>query len=74
MYKDIVPRFGVRHSDKLEQTAYFVVANISNLTSYNKIANLVGVHENTVKEYLSFFEKAYLFFTTNRFAYSLKNR
>ncbi len=74
LYRDIVPRFEVRHANKLEEIAYFVMTNISNAVSYHNIGELAGTHENTVKEYLTYFEKAYLSFQVVKFSYSLKEQ
>ena len=74
LYRDIVPRFEVRHANKLEEIAYFVMTNISNPMSYHNIGELIGTHESTVKEYLSYFEKAYLSFQVVKFSYSLKEQ
>lgn len=74
LYRDIVPRFEVRHANKLEEIAYFVMSNISNPISYHNIGELAGTHENTVREYLSYFEKAYLSFQVAKFSYSLNEQ
>ncbi len=74
LYRDIVPRFEVRHANKLEEIAYFVMGNISNAASYHNIGEIAGTHENTVREYLTYFEKAYLSFQVVKFSYSLKEQ
>lgn len=74
LYRDIVPRFEVRHANKLEEIAYFVMGNISNAASYHNIGEIAGTHENTVREYLTYFEKAYLSFQVAKFSYSLKEQ
>ncbi|MCX9010136.1 MAG: ATP-binding protein [Candidatus Methanoperedens sp.] len=74
LYRDIIPRFEVRHANKLEEIAYFVISNISNAVSYHNIGELAGIHENTVREYLNYFEKAYLSFQVAKFSYSLKEQ
>ncbi|CEG11223.1 conserved hypothetical protein [groundwater metagenome] len=74
LYKDIIPRFDVRNSKYIEEMSYYLITNISATASYNGIGKLIGIHENTVKQYLSYFEKAYLFFTVPLFSYSLKTQ
>jgi len=74
LYQDIVPRFEVRHANKLEEAAYYLLSNISNAVSYHKMGNLIGVHDSTIKDYLSYFEKSYLSFQIHKFAYSLKEQ
>lgn len=74
LYRDIVPRFQVRNAFKLEEISYFALTNISNAVSYHNIGELSGIHENTVREYLAYFEKAYLSFLVPKFSYSLKEQ
>lgn len=74
LYRDIIPRFDVRHVSKLEETAYYLLSNISNALSYHKIGNLIGAHESTIKEYFSYFERSYLSFKIHMFDYSLKKQ
>lgn len=50
------------------------MSNISNAVSYHNIGELAGTHENTVREYLTYFEKAYLSFQVVKFSYSLKEQ
>ena len=74
LYRDIIPRFEVRHANKLEEVAYYLLTNISNAVSYHKIGKLIGVNEVTIKDYLSYFEKSYLSFNIQKFAFSLKEQ
>ena len=55
---------------RLDAIAYY----FTSLYSYRKLADAVGTNENTVKAYLSYFEKAYLFFSVDFFEYSLKKQ
>ena len=74
LYRDIVPRFEIRHVTKLEDAAYYLLSNISNTINYHKLGRLIGIHENTIKDYLSYFERSYLSFQVPKFAYSVKEQ
>ncbi len=74
LYRDIVPRFEIRHVNKLEEAAYYLLSNISNSINYHKMSKLIGVHENTIKDYMSYFERSYLSFQVSKFAYSIKEQ
>lgn len=74
LFKDIVPRFSIRNSKTIEQLAYYCSHTFSSRFSYRNLANVVSSNENTVKEYLSYLEKAYLFFTVGQFDYSFKRQ
>ncbi len=74
LFRDIVGRFSIRKTKVIEQLAYYLSTNFTSIYSYRKLANAVGTNENTLKEYLSYFEKAYLFFSVDYFEYSLKKQ
>jgi predicted AAA+ superfamily ATPase len=74
IFKDIVPKFSIRNSKTIEQLAYYCSTTFASRFSYNRIAATVGSNENTIKEYLSYLEKAYLFFVIERFSYSLQKQ
>ncbi len=74
LFRDIIHRFSVRKTKVIEELAYYLSTNFTSIYSYRKLANSVGSNENTVKEYISYFEKAYLFFSVDYFEYSLKKQ
>lgn len=74
LFKDIIPRFSIRNSRVVEELAYYLSTNFTSEFSYNKLAKIVSSNENTVKDYISFFEKAYLFYVLPFFEYSLKKQ
>jgi len=74
LFRDIIPRFSIRNTRVIEQLGYYLSTNFTSMYSYRKLANTMNTNENTIKEYLSFFEKAYLFFSIDYFEYSLKKQ
>jgi len=74
LFKDIIPRFLIRNNKTIEQLAYYSSNTFASRFSYRNLAQAVSSNENTVKEYLSYFEKAYLFFTVEHFDHSLKRQ
>ena len=74
LFSDIIPRFSVRNTKTIEELAYYCSTNITSPFSYHKLAEAVGSNENTVREYMTYFEKAYLFFEVSYFEYSLKKQ
>lgn len=74
LYRDVIPRFEIRHVTKMEDAAYYLLSNISNTINYHKLGKLIGMHENTIKDYLSYFERSYLSFQVPKFAYSVKEQ
>ena len=74
LYQDIAPRFSIKKAVDLENLFFYLASNIASLYSFNKLAALVGLNDKTVKEYLGYFSDAYLLFTLDSFAYSVKEQ
>jgi len=74
IFKDIIPGFVIRNSKTIEQLAYYCSNTFGSKFSYRRLAEAVSSNENTVKEYLSYFEKAYLFFVVEHFEYSMRKQ
>ena len=74
LYQDIAPRFNIKKAVVLENLFFYLASNISSLYSYNKLAALAGLNDKTVKEYLGYFSDAYLLFTLDSFAFSVKEQ
>ncbi|MBU3897139.1 MAG: ATP-binding protein [Nanoarchaeota archaeon] len=72
--KDVVKRFEIESSKTIEDLASVLMANISNLISYNKLKDTLDSSVNTVKNYMKYLETAYLFFEMNIFSYSMKKQ
>ncbi len=74
LFKDIVPRFLIRNHQSIEQLAHYGSYTFASRFTYRSLAKAVSSNENTIKEYLSYFEKTYLFFTLENFDYSIKRQ
>jgi hypothetical protein len=74
LYQDIAPRFAIKKAVELENMFFYLASNISSLYSFNKLAPLVGLNDKTVKEYMGYFSDAYLLFTLDLFAFSVKEQ
>ncbi len=75
LYRDVVPRFSIQHIDALERLVRYLISNPGNSISYRNLALLTGLkHEDTVKNYISYIEKAYLFTTLYKFDFSLRKQ
>ena len=74
LYQDIAPRFNIKKAVDLENLFFYLASNISSLYSFNKLAALVALNDKTVKEYLGYFSDAYLLFTLDSFAFSVKEQ
>ncbi len=75
IFRDIAVRNNIRDDKALRNLLMFLVANVGNLISANKITNLIGVKSpTTVQEYISLFESSYLVELMPRFSYSYRSQ
>jgi predicted AAA+ superfamily ATPase len=71
--RDVAIRFSIRNTDLLKKIAIYLISNVGKEMTYNKIKKTFSVPSiQTVIDYVSFFEDAYLIFTLPRFSYSQK--
>jgi predicted AAA+ superfamily ATPase len=73
LMRDIVVRHSVRDAASLRQVAAFLITNIGNLVSANKLTGMFGIKSpSTFLEYFSFLKDAYLLDFVPMFSHSLK--
>ena len=73
--KDIAVRYSIKNVDLLKKIAIFLLSNVAKEFSYNSIKKTFKIKSvQTVIDYISFFENAYLLFTLPRFSYSYKQQ
>ena len=79
IFKDIVERYKIEDVNKLKALANLLFESVSKEMSYSKLSNKLNsigfkTSKNTVIEYLSYFEDAYLFFQNLKYEYSLAKK
>lgn len=75
IYKDIISRYRVRHTNELNLVSEYLINNFSKEISFNRISNLLSVlSSNTVQKYVRYLEESYLFFILNRFSLKIGER
>lgn len=75
LIKDLIVRFGIRDTKSFRELSLYLLSNISSLYSYNNLSKLLNIKStNSVKNYINFFEEAYLFFSLPKYEYSLKKQ
>ncbi len=73
--KDIAIRFGIKNTSILTKIAIFLVSNVGKESSYNSIKKMFEIKSvQSVIDYVSYFENAYLIFSVPRFSYSYKKQ
>ncbi len=75
LYRDIAARYGIDNVKSLQELAFYLISNPASEISFNKLkTNLKLGSVNTVKKYISYLENSWLFFTINKYAYSVKEQ
>ena len=54
--------------------ALFLITNFTSPISLRNVRNSLGVSYDLIKDYLSYFKEAFIFFTLEHFSYSLKEQ
>ena len=73
LYKDIIDRYNL-NSQKAKDLALFFINSFTGTFSLRNIRNSLGVSYDTIKDYLSYYQEAFLFFILNHFSYSFKEQ
>lgn len=73
IYKDIAKRYDVNIS-KLKDLVIYLATNSTKLISYRKIAKFLGLHPNTVSDYISHMKEVFLFSEVYKYDYSLQKQ
>ena len=73
LYKDIVKRYNV-NAKKITDLAVYLLTNIGNSFTIRKIRNFTGLSIDSIRDYLSYLEDAYLIISIDHFSYSLKEK
>lgn len=73
--KDIAVRFGIRNTAILNKITIFLISNTGKQFSYNSIKKTFDVKSvQSVIDYISYLENAYVIFSIPRFSYSYKQQ
>ncbi len=75
LMRDIAVRFGIKNTIILNKIAIYLISNVGKNFSYNSIKKMFDIKSvQSVIDYISYFENAYLIFTIPRFSYSYKQQ
>ncbi len=77
LYRDLIERFGIRNPALLKYLLKYLLTNASNLVSYTKTYNDLrsrgfSISKNTVLEYISYLEEAFVLFQVPVWNYSIR--
>lgn len=73
--KDIIRRYKIKNVNVVESLAKYLISNSANEISFNKLKNIFAIKKvQTIKNYVGYFENAYLIFVIERFSPKLKQQ
>jgi len=73
LYKDIVDRYNL-NSQKVRELAIYFMSNITGQFSLRSLRNTLGLSYESITDYISYFQEAFLFNILDNFSYSLKEQ
>lgn len=74
VYKDIIALHNLKNSSIIKDLFKLLCEGVGKQVSYNKIANVLGINKDSVKDYISYFIDSYLFYLIEKDAKSLNER
>lgn len=74
IYKDIVALHNLKNSSVIKDLFKLLCERVGKQVSYNKIANVLGIHKDSVKNYITYFVDSYLFYLIEKDSKSLNER
>jgi uncharacterized protein len=73
LYKDILSFNNIRKPEMVEHLLQALALQIGSEVSYNELSQLLGIDKNTVINYISILEKAFVIFKLKSFSRNLRN-
>ncbi|MFZ2889721.1 ATP-binding protein [Sulfuricurvum sp.] len=74
IYRDIVPRYGIRNSESIERLFFYLIGNACTMLNYTTLASTFELSDKTIKEYIHYFEETFLVSRIDRFHTKPKER
>ena len=73
LYKDVLTWERIQKPEKLERLLQVLALQLGSEVSYNELAQICGIDNETVEKYISLLEKAFIVFRLNSFSRNLRN-
>lgn len=74
IYKDIIAYHKIENEKVVKEMFALLCKRVGKPTSYNKLARVLGASVDSVKRYMGYFEKAYLFYSIDRHSKSFNEK
>lgn len=73
LFRDVLQYQNIKNPDILNKLLQALALQVGNEVSYNELANQLQVDKNTVNNYISILEKAFIIFRLNPYSKNLRN-
>ncbi len=74
IYKNIIAYHKITAEKTIKELFILLCQRVGKPMSYNKIADILKISVDSVKRYIGYFEKAYLFYVVDRYSKSLNEK
>ena len=74
IYKDIIAYHKISGERAIKELFILLCQRVGKPTSYNKLAEILKISVDSVKRYVGYFEKAYLFYVIDRYSKSANEK
>ena len=74
IYKDIARIYKIKNINKLREIFLLLCERVGKRVSYNKLAKIVGIDDETLAEYISYFQQTFIFSLVKKYSKSLNER
>ena len=73
LFKDVLIWSRIRKSDKIVRLLQALAFQVGQLVSYNELGQIVGLHRETVENYIDLLEQAFVLFRLTPYGQNLRN-
>ncbi|MBT5023365.1 ATP-binding protein [Candidatus Woesearchaeota archaeon] len=70
IYKDIIVNYKITNEKIIKELFVLLCERAGKIISYNKLSRILHISVDSIKRFVNYFEKAYLFYTVDKFAKS----
>ncbi len=74
IYKDIIAFYNLKNHSVIKDLFKLLCERVGKQVSYNKIANVLGINKDSVRDYIFYFIDSYLFYIIEKDSKSLNER
>ena len=74
LLKDCISNYNIRDIKSFQELSYYLISNVASLYSYSSLSKAIGIHDQSIKEYVGYLQSSYLAYELKQFSFSLKEQ